>query len=45
MRRAGHEALSKAKVTEYHDAQTREAINLVDSILQKPDDWESHIVR
>jgi hypothetical protein len=45
MRRAGHEALSKAKVTEYYAVQTREAVALVDEILRKPDDWEMQVFR
>jgi hypothetical protein len=45
MRRAGHEALAKAKVIEYHGIQMREAITLTDELLRRPGDWESQLVR
>ena len=45
MRRASHEALSKAHVTEFIPLHAREAVRLIDGILQNPTKWEMEILR
>jgi len=36
MRRASHEALNKTCVTEFHALHAKEAVRLIDGILQNP---------
>ncbi|KAF8634716.1 hypothetical protein AX17_004119 [Amanita inopinata Kibby_2008] len=45
MRRAAHEALSKARVTEYGPMQERGAVILVDEMLRHPEKWENQLLR
>jgi hypothetical protein len=45
MRRASHDALTKAAVQHYHHIQTKEANILVTSLLTNPDDRKQHFVR
>jgi len=45
MRRASHEALTKAAVQSYHPIQTKEANILVTSLLTNPEDRKQHFMR
>ena len=45
MRRASHDALTKAAVQRYHYIQTKEANILVASLLTSPDDRKQHFMR
>jgi len=45
MRRASHEALNKSRLTEFHHLHAKEAVRLIDGILQNPQDWEGEFRR
>jgi hypothetical protein len=45
MRRAAHNALTKATVQRYHPTLTKEAIILVSALLANPDNRENHFLR
>jgi len=45
MRRASHDALTKAVVQRYHPIQTKEANILVASLLTNPSDRKEHFLR
>ena len=45
MRRACHEALSKARVIEYRPQQANNAVRLVDGMLQHPEGWAGEFRR
>ena len=45
MRRAAHEALTKAAVQRYYPIQTKEATILVSALLANPENLEQHIKR
>ena len=45
MRRASHEALTKSRATEFYPVQTKEAVALIDGILQNPSGWEGEFRR
>jgi hypothetical protein len=45
MRRASHDALTKAAVQRYRPIQTKEANILVTSLLTNPEDIKQHFVR
>ena len=40
MRRASHEALNKTRVTEFYPLHAKEAVRLIDGILQNPNGWD-----
>jgi cytochrome P450 len=45
VRRASHDALTKAAVQRYHPIQTKEANILVTSLLTNPEDRKQHFMR
>jgi len=45
MRRASHEALSKTRVTEFHPLHAKEAVRLIDGVLQNPTKWDIEFFR
>ena len=45
MRRASHEALNKARVTEFHPLHAKEAVRLIDGLLQNPNKWDAEFQR
>ena len=45
MRRASHEALNKARVTEFYSLHAKEAVTVVDGILQNPNKWDEEFRR
>jgi len=45
MRRASHEALNKKRVTEFYPLHAKEAVRLIDGILQNPHKWEMEFCR
>ena len=45
MRRASHEALNKTRVTEFHPLHAREAVRLIDGILQNPNKLDVEFFR
>jgi len=40
IRRASHEALNKARVTEFYSLHAKEAVRMIDGILQNPNKWD-----
>jgi len=45
MRRASHEALNKTHVTEFYPLHAKEAVRLIDGILQNPNNWDVEFLR
>ena len=45
MRRACHEALNKKSVTEFYPLHAKEAVKLIDDILQNPEKWNIEFLR
>ena len=45
MRRACHEALNKTRVTEFYPLHAKEAVRLIDGILQNPEKWKVEYLR
>ena len=45
MRRASQEALNKTRSTEFYPLHEKEAIILIDGMLQKPKDWDGEFRR
>ena len=45
MRRTSQEALNKIHVTEFYPLQEKEAVILVDGMLQNPNDWDGEFRR
>ena len=45
MRRASQEALTKSRVTEFHPLHEKEAVRLIDGMLQKPEGWNGEFRR
>ena len=45
MRRASHEALNKSRVTEFYPLHVKEAVVLIDGMLQNPSGWEGEFRR
>ena len=45
MRRASHEALNKKRVTEFYPLHGKEAVRLIEGILQNPDRWNEEFFR
>jgi len=45
MCRASHEALNKTRLTEFYPLHAKEAIRLVDGILQNPRGWDGEFRR
>ena len=45
MRRACHEALNKTRVTEFYQLHAKEAVRLIDGILQNPEKWKVEYLR
>jgi len=45
MRRASQEALTKARVTEFYPLQEKEAVILIDGMLQNPTGWDGELRR
>ena len=45
MRRAGHEALNKTRVTEFHLLHAKEAVRLIDGLLQNPKKLDLEFIR
>ena len=45
MRRASHEALTKSRAAEFYPLHTKEAVVLIDGMLQNPSGWEGEFRR
>ena len=45
MRRASQEALNKKRVTEFYPLHEKEAIMLIDGMLQNPKGWDGEFRR
>ena len=45
MRRAGHDAIRKEILGEFHPTQLKEAVLLTDGLLQNPQNWEGEFRR
>ena len=45
MRRASQEALTKTRVTEFYPLHEKEAIRLIDGMLQNPKGWDDEFLR
>jgi len=45
MRRASHEALNKTRVTEFYPLHGKEAVRLIDGILQNAKRWDVEFFR
>ena len=45
MRRATHEALNKGRLADYHPLHEKEALIMIDSMLQNPAGWEGELYR
>ena len=45
MRRASQEALTKTRVTEFHPLHEKEAVRMIDGMLQNPNGWEMEFLR
>jgi len=45
MRRATHEALNKGRVAKYHPVHEKEAVILIDRMIQNPGGWEGELSR
>jgi hypothetical protein len=45
MRRASHEALNKTRVTEFYPLHAKEAVRMIDGILQNPNKWDVEFLR
>jgi len=45
MRRASQEALSKTRVTEFHPLHEKEAVMLIDGMLQNSKGWDWEFLR
>ena len=45
MRRASHEALNKKRVIEFYPLHAKEAVRLIEGILQKPKRWDVEFIR
>ena len=45
MRRASHQGLSKTRLTEFHPRQAKEAVRLIDGLLQNPNKWDVEFIR
>ena len=45
MRRASQEALTKTHVTEFHPLHEKEAVRLIDGMLQNPRGWDEEFRR
>jgi len=45
MRRVSHEALNKTSVAEFHPLHAKEAVRLIDGILQNPTKWDVEVFR
>ena len=45
MRRASHEALNKTRVTEFYPLQEKEAVVMIDGMLQNPKGWDGEFRR
>ena len=43
MRRAIHEALNKGRIAEYHPLHEKEAVILIDGMLQNPAGWKGEL--
>ena len=45
MRRASQEALNKTRATEFYPLQEKEAVMLIDGMLQNPKSWDGEFRR
>ena len=45
MRRASQEALNKTRATEFYPLHEKEAVTLMEGILQNPKDWDAEFRR
>jgi len=45
MRHASQEALNKTRATEFYPLHEKEAVILIDGMLQNPNDWDGDLRR